>query len=106
MPIGAALHRIICDDEGNAIDYVTTAVNPMFITLIEIKEENVIGIRASEHLSPEELAHWLRVFAPVALEGKIMTYTMYSPRNKLAFNGTAICPEKGYFFVMFDKIHN
>ena len=32
MPCGAALHRIICDESGKAIDYVTTRVTQAFLT--------------------------------------------------------------------------
>jgi hypothetical protein len=101
IPCGAALHRIICDAAGTAVDYVTTRVNPAFKALLGVSAETVVGFKASEHLSPEELRHWLRIFAPVALEGKTITYTMYSVKNKQAFSGTAICPERGMFFVMF-----
>lgn len=101
IPCGAAMHRIVCDDAGTAVDYVTTRVNPAFKALLGVPPESVVGFKASEHLSREELRHWLRIFAPVALEGKTITYTMYSSKNKQAFSGTAICPERGMFFVMF-----
>lgn len=103
MPCGAAMHRILCDDGGAAIDYIVTSVNPAFISLLGVPEETIVNVRASERLSPEELRHWLRVFAPVALEGKTTTYTLYSPRNRQAYYSTAISPERGFFFVMFVK---
>lgn len=101
MPCGAAMNTIVCDAEGAPVDYVTTRVNPAFCALLGVSAESVVDSRASEHLSAEELRHWLRIFAPVALEGKTSTYTMYSPKNKQAFYGTVICPERGRFFVMF-----
>lgn len=101
MPCGAAMHRIVLDEAGKAVDYVTTRVNQAFTTLLGVTAESVVGVRAGEHLAPDELKHWLRVFAPVALEGKTTTYTMYSAKNRQAFYGTAICPERGMFFVMF-----
>lgn len=103
MPCGAALHRIVCDDIGTAVDYVTLRVNNAFRTLLDVTDKSVVGVKASEHLSMKELRHWLRVFTPVALEGKTTNYTMYSAKNRQAYYGTAICPEHGLFFVMFVK---
>lgn len=101
IPCGAAMNTLVCDASGAPVDYVTTRVNPAFCAMLGVSAESVIDTRASDHLSTEELRHWLRIFAPVALEGKTLTYTMYSAKNKQAFYGTAICPERYRFFVMF-----
>jgi PAS domain-containing protein len=103
MPCAAAMHRIVCDETGEAVDYAMTRVNPAFCALLEMTEESVVEVNASERLPPKELRHWLRVFAPVALEGKTTTFTIYSKKTQKAFYGTAICPERGAFFVMFTK---
>jgi len=101
MPCGAAMHRIVCDPEGRPVDYVTTEVNAMFTALLGTKADAVVGVPASEHLSRDELNHWLEVFSPVALRGESRFYTMYSSHRETTFNGTALCPKPGYFFVMF-----
>jgi hypothetical protein len=103
IPCGAAMNRIVCDGAGVPIDYVTTRVNPAFCALLGVTEKSVIDTGASEHLSREELGHWLRIFTPVALEDKTITFTMYSTKSKQAFYGTAICPERGMFLVMFAR---
>ena len=103
MPCGAAMHRIVCDETGEAVDYVTTRVNPAFSALLGTAEESVVDVKASERLSPKELRHWLRVFAPVALEGKTTTFTMYSMKKRQAYYGTAIYSEPGSFLIMFTK---
>lgn len=101
MPCGAALHRLVCDDEGRPIDYIATEVNTMFTVLLGTKADSVEGVPASSNLSKEELARWLDIFAPVALEGRSRHYTMYSSRRETTFKGTAVCPSPGWFFVMF-----
>lgn len=103
MPCGAAMHRIMCDEAGEAIDYSMTRVNPAFCSLLETTEESVVDVKASERLSPKELRHWLRIFAPVALEGKTTTFTMYSTKTQHAYYGKVLCPERGSFFVMLTK---
>lgn len=103
MPCGAAMHRIVRNETGEAVDYFTTRVNPAFSKLLEVPEESVLDIKASERLSPKEHRHWLRVFEPVTLEGKTTTFTFYSAKTRQAYYGTAICPEPSSFFIMFSK---
>lgn len=104
MMSGAALHEIICDDQGNAIDYVTLEVNTAYIALLNASREAVVGQKASMFLSPEELRHWLDIFGPVALTGASVKYEMYSPINQKYFEGAAYCPEKGKFAVTFTEV--
>ncbi len=103
MPCAAAMHKIVCDSDGTAVDYYTTEVNPLFERLLGVDAASVLGKLASEKLQHEELRHWLSIFGPVALEGHARTYVMHSSLNDAAFTGTALCPRKGYFFVMFTR---
>jgi PAS domain-containing protein len=101
MPCGAALHQLICDEEGKAVDYVTLEVNKEFIELLGVKSEDVVGVHASERLPSTELEYWLKIFGTVALEEKTDHYKIYSPFNKRHYNGKVICPKRGYFLAMF-----
>lgn len=101
MPCGAALHEIICDEQGKAIDYITLEVNKEFLALLGVKSEEIIGIKASQQLPSPELKYWLDIFGSVALEEKTSQYNMYSPFSKRHFKGKVICPKKGYFIAMF-----
>jgi PAS domain-containing protein len=103
MPCGAALQEIICDSAGAAVDYMTLEVNPLFGALLGIDPADVIGSRASEHLPSEELRHWLGIFGPVALEERATRYVMHSPLHHKTFQGIALCPRKGYCFIMFTE---
>jgi PAS domain S-box-containing protein len=104
MAYGAALHQIITDSEGSAVDYVTIDVNGAFESLLDCTREAVIGRRASDVLPSEELKHWLGIFGQVALTGESRRYTMYSPINDKYFDGTAYSPEKGQFAVVFSDV--
>jgi len=101
MPCGAALHKIVCDDQGKAIDYVALEVNKKFLALLGVTSEEIIGIKASMRLPLAELQYWLDIFGTVALEGKTGQYKMFSPFNKTHYEGKVICPKKGYFIAMF-----
>lgn len=104
MRSGAAYHRIICDENGTPIDYITLAVNDNFLSMLDVNEKQVLNISASSNLSQDELKHWLDIFGPVALEGKTVHYEMFSYKNDRIFSGKAVCPKKGYFLVLFNDV--
>ena len=104
MFVGFSLQEIVCDSAGRPIDYITLEVNKAFETYLNAPGEAVIGKKASEILPPEELAHWLGIFGPVALTGKPAHYKMYSPLNEKHFEGSVYCPEIGKFAVTFIEV--
>ncbi len=104
MMNGFALHEIVCDDEGNPIDYVTLDLNPAFELLLGVKREMVIGKKAGDILLQDELKRWLGIFGPVAISGKSTKYEMYSPVNHKYFEGIAYSPEPHKFAVVFYDI--
>lgn len=104
MSNGCALHEIVYDSAGNAVDYITLEINHAFESLLNTRREDVIGKKASEILPPEELKHWLEIFGPVATTEKSVHYEMYSPFNQKYFEGSAYCPEKNKFAVIFSDI--
>jgi PAS domain S-box-containing protein len=104
MFAGFALHEIVCDNQGNPVDYITLEVNKAFETHLGAAHDAVVGKRASEILPRSELDHWLGIFGPVALTGEPAHYEMYSPLNDKHFEGTAYCPEKGKFAVTFTEL--
>ncbi|MBN1936816.1 MAG: PAS domain S-box protein [Anaerolineae bacterium] len=104
MHHGCALHEIICDEQGNAIDYITLEVNRAFESLLNTTQEDVVGKRASEILPHEELGKWAALFGQVVLTGQATYYQMYSDFNQKHFEGTAYCPQKGQFAVIFEDV--
>lgn len=101
MNNGCALHAIICDAEGNAVDYVTLEVNDAYEKVLGAKREDVVGKKASEILPKGELEKWVGIFGCVALTGKPTSYEMYSPVNNKYFEGNVYCPEHGKFVGVF-----
>ncbi len=81
MMNGAALHALLCDAAGQAVDYVTLEVNRAYETLLGVKREDITGQRASGWLPPDELAKWVGIFGPVALTGHSASYEMLDLRK-------------------------
>ena len=104
MSIGCALHEIICDPAGQPVDYITRDVNAAFERMLGVSRAAVVGQRASALIPPTELAKWLKIFGPVALTGKSVSFQRYSEANQKYFVGSAFCPEPGQFASTFMDI--
>jgi PAS domain-containing protein len=101
MPCACMIHRMIFGERGEAVDYIPLEANPWFSNLLDVDPFLIIGKRATEYLPEAEARYWAAVFAPVALEGRTVSVSVFSPRKKATYRVTAISPERGYFIVMF-----
>jgi PAS domain S-box-containing protein len=101
---GCALHTIITDSAGAAVDYITLEVNQTYETLLMVKADDVVGQKASQILPAVELRKWLGIFGPVALSGTTVRYEMESPLNRKWFAGTAFSPGEGLFVTTFADV--
>lgn len=98
-----ALHEIICDEEGNPVDYRFLEVNPAFERLTGLKKENVIGKTVLEIL-PETEFVWIKKYGKVALSGESVTFDDFSQALGKYYHITAFSPQKNRFAVLFTDI--
>ncbi len=103
MNEGVALHEMIYDDSGEAIDYRIIAVNPSFEDILGLEKEDVLGKRATEVYEPEE-APYLDRYSEIAGEGKSMDFeTFYEPIDKY-FHISVFSPGEDRFATVFSDI--
>jgi len=69
MTEGVAIHQMVYDGAGNAVDYVTVDVNPAYEVLTGQKRDDVVGCLASQRRSATPLPHIDR-FAEVLRTGQ------------------------------------
>lgn len=106
MNEGFALHEIITDDSGKAVDYRYLEVNPAFCKIIGLEIEQIIGKTVRE-IFPDivnDPANWIEKFGDVALKGKEITFEDYSQAIGGWFTSHAFSPNKGQFAVTFSDI--
>lgn len=77
MQLGLAIHRLICDKEGNPADALFLDCNHAFEKLINKTKKNIIG-RTLLDVLPETEKHWIDKAGEVALTGKSVTYENYA----------------------------
>ncbi|MHB1462531.1 MAG: PAS domain S-box protein [Armatimonadota bacterium] len=100
---GFALHEIICDEQGNPVDYRFLDVNPAFETMTGLRAEDVIGRSALEVLPGLE-RYWIEIYGKVALSGEPVFFENYSSELGKYFEVTAFQPRPNQFACIFADI--
>lgn len=100
---GFALHEIICDDDGNPIDYRFEAVNPAFERMTGLKAVDIIGKTVLTVL-PSTEQYWIETYGKVALTGKPAHFENYSEAQQKHFEINAYRPAPMHFACIFNDI--
>ncbi len=98
-----ALHEILCNDEGQPVDYRFLAVNPAFEKMTGLAAEQVIGRTVLEILPDTEL-FWIETYGRVALNGAPVRFEHFSREIDKFFSINAFSPIPGQFACLFEDI--
>jgi PAS domain S-box-containing protein len=97
---GFALHEIICDAQGNPIDYRYIAANRAFEQLTGLKAQDIVGKTVLEVLPGTE-RYWIETYGKVALSGEPTFFENYSAELNKHFQITAFSPAPNQFACIF-----
>jgi len=97
---GFALHEIICNDNGEPIDYRFIDVNNAFENLTNLKAKDIIGKTVLEVL-PNTEKYWIETYGKVALTGEPISYENYSAELQKYYEVTAYSPAPKQFACLF-----
>jgi PAS domain S-box-containing protein len=103
MTEGVALHELVYDDDGCAVDYRLLHVNASFERETGIKAELARGRFASDLYGAGE-APYLREFANVAEGGEPWSFETYFAPIERHFRIIAVSSERGRFATIFENI--
>jgi PAS domain S-box-containing protein len=103
MVEGVALHEIVYDASGEAVDYIITDVNPSYESITGLRKKMIVGKRATEAYGTTE-APFLEVYAKVALSGIPEVFEVYFPPMRKHFAISAFSPARGQFATVFQDI--
>lgn len=91
-----ALHELVFDEQGEAIDYRIIDCNKAFTQITGIKKEDAIGRTATEVYHSEK-APYLDIYAKVAITGESYEFdTYYEPMDKY-FMISVVSPRENIF---------
>lgn len=101
---GFALHELVFDGSGKAVDYRFLEVNNAFERLTGLKADKIIGRTAKEVLQGLE-AKWVERYSAVALTGETVHFEEYNESLGKYFEVRAFCVVKGsQFAVTFEDV--
>jgi PAS domain S-box-containing protein len=103
MTEGFALHEVICDKNGEPVDFRFLDINPAFEKLTGLKRENVIGKTHNEVLLGDD-PRWVKEYGAVALTGEPTQFDNYSPALSRHYEVFAYRPASRQFAVIFRDI--
>ena len=103
MSDGMALHEIVYDNSGKAVDYIITDVNPAFEKFTGLNKSVVLGRKATVAYSVEE-APFLNIYAEVESSGKSKSFETFFPPMDKYFSIAVFTPGKGKFVTIFQDI--
>lgn len=105
-PIGYAYHKIVCNDQGEPVNYIFQEVNTEFERLTGLNKEDILGKGILE-IIPEikdSDFDWIAAYGEVALKGTKKEFTQFSvPLNKW-YRIYSYSPKHEYFITYFSDI--
>ena len=103
MTEGVALHELIYNDRGEAVDYRILSVNPAFEKHTGLMAAEVEGQTASVAYGTRA-APYLEIYAGVAHSGRPQTFEAFFPPLNRHFQVSATSPKPGQFVTVFEDI--
>ncbi|HBX70304.1 MAG TPA: hypothetical protein DEH25_13235 [Chloroflexi bacterium] len=103
MISGFALHEIICDENGNPLDYRFLEINPAFEALTGLKAAEILGKTVLE-IMPNTEPYWIENYGRVALQNEIFEMENFSQELGRYYQVKAFSPQPGQFAVLFDDV--
>jgi PAS domain S-box-containing protein len=103
MVEGMALHKILYNSKGDAIDYIITDVNTSYERIIGAKKEDVVGSKASEAYNSKK-PPYLDIYSKVVDAQEPCSFETYFPPMDKHFNISVFSPKKGHFGTIFQDI--
>ncbi|HWQ92525.1 MAG TPA: PAS domain S-box protein, partial [Clostridia bacterium] len=103
MSEGLAVHQMLCDAAGKAVNYRILDINPAFETITGLSRNKVVGALVTEAYGVEQ-PPCLERYAAVAETGQAIRLEHYHAPMERHFAISAFSPRKGQFATVFADI--
>ncbi len=98
-----ALHEMIFDEQGNAIDYRFLEVNPVWEKVVGIKADSVVG-KCIKEVMPTIEDYWIQFYGKVVKTGIPAEFVDYNAATNKYYQVYAYRPSDGKFAVFFNDV--
>ncbi|KWT84154.1 multi-sensor signal transduction histidine kinase [Candidatus Magnetominusculus xianensis] len=103
MNDAVALHEVIYNDKGKAVDFRVLDVNPAYEVVIGIPRERAVGTLSGVVFGANS-PQFVELFAGVAQKGVALSVEVYLPSIGKHFKMSVFSPAKGRFAAIFSDI--
>ncbi len=103
MPSSFNLYKIICNDNGEPVDYQFIETNSMFEEYSGLSRDAVIG-KNVKTIFPDTEDYWIKLIGNVGQTGTPIHYTNYAVELSRYFEVYAYSPEKNYCAAIFNDV--
>ena len=106
LPTAFAYHKMLYNNQGQAIDYIFLDVNPAFETMTGLRKDIIIGKQATAVLPDlaESDFDWIQVYAKLAQHGGAHVFRSYSEPLDKWYDVTALSDKQDYFCTFFQEV--
>ncbi len=103
LTAGFALHQMVYDDQGRAVDYRFLDVNPAFERLTGLTADKVRG-RTVREVLPGTEQYWIDAYQEVVRSGEALAYENYSAELERHYEVWAFRHDPGQFAVVIRDV--
>ena len=103
---GFALHEIVLDKNGEAVDYIFREVNNAYRQMTGLNSKNIIGKTVTEVFPgiEQDQVEWIRLYGEVAINEKEIRFEQYSDTLDRWYSILAYSPKKGFFATVIEDV--
>ncbi len=103
MQEGFAIQEMICDEQGNPVDYIITKANRAFLKFSGTSEKNIKNIM---EFKPNTTKEWIETCGKVATTGEPYFFERYYPEKEKYYSVHLFCPARGKCALLYTDITN
>ncbi len=101
---GVALHDIVTDETGKAIDYIFLEVNSTFEELTGLIGDQIVGKPVTEVIPGIEDSPFIEIYGKVALTGEPIRFEQFAEPLDKHYEIAAFSPRIGQFAAVFSDV--
>lgn len=101
--VGIAIHQLVYDDNGMAIDYRFVKVNPKYARIVKVNKDELEGKKALT-IIPSLGTSLLSAFDQIVKSGESQRLVKYSDRLQIYLDIKAFSPAPGIFVSFIDDV--
>ncbi len=98
-----ALHEIVTDSKGQAVDYRILDINPSYTKVMGISRDRAVGALASQLYGVDKMPY-LNIYDRVAATGEPASFEAFIPLLSKHFEISVFSPQRGHFAIVASDI--